>query len=50
MVQIYAKYENVGFVENAISSVKERTRFTCHSVLCKKYTRLMTQSLVEGVM
>ena len=48
MVNIYAKYEHVGFIKEATSTVKYIIRLMCHDVPYKKYTKLVTKSLVEG--
>ena len=46
---IYARGEHVGFIENAVKTIKERARSTCHSTPYRRYTKLMTQSLIAGV-
>ena len=48
-LHIYAKEENVGFIENAIKTIKERSHFVCHITPYRKYTFLMTQSLIKGI-
>ena len=39
----------MGFIENAIKTIKERARSVCHTEPYRRYTFLMTQSLIEGV-
>ena len=46
---ICANEEHVHKIERSIRTIKERCRGTCHSVPYKRYTRLMTKSLVEGI-
>ena len=46
-VHVYAKGERVGFIENGVKTVKERTRELCNSVPYTKYTVLMTQTVVD---
>ena len=48
ILHVYAKEEHVGFIENAIKTVKERVRTMCHAVPYRKFTKLMTKSVVEG--
>ena len=46
---IHAKVEPVGFIKNGIKTIKERSHEICHDAPYKRYSSLMTQSLVEGV-
>ena len=46
---MYAKNEHVGIITQSICKIKERERETCHAVPFKRYTSLMTRSLIEGV-
>ena len=48
-MHIYAKEEHVGFIENAIKTIKERAQSVCHTSPYRRYKFLMTQSLIEGV-
>ena len=48
-VHIYVRDEHVGFIEKAISTVKEITLSLCHAITYKKYTSIMKQYLVEGL-
>ena len=43
VMHIYAKNEHVGFIENAIKTVKERTRCTSQDAPFNRYTKLMTR-------
>ena len=45
-IHTYTKDEHVGFIEKEISTVKKK-QLMCHALTYKKYTRIMTQSLVE---
>ena len=44
---VYAKGEHVGFIENGVKTVKERTRALCNLVPYTKYTVFMTRKVVE---
>ena len=46
-LHIYATKEHVGVIEGSIRTVKERCRCITHTVPFKRYTKLMTTSLVE---
>ena len=46
-VHVYAKGEHIGFIENGVKTVKERTRKMCNLVPYTRYTVLMKQSVVE---
>ena len=46
-VHVYAYGEHVGFIENGVKTVKERTRAMCNLVPYTRYTVLMTQIVVE---
>ena len=46
-LHIYAAKEHVGVIEGSIRTVKERCRCITHTVPFKRYTKLMTTSLVE---
>ena len=48
-LHICEKGAHVGGIERSIRHVKERARCTCHAVPYKRYTKLMTKALVEGV-
>ena len=48
-MHIYAKEEHVYFIKNAIKTIKERAQPVCHTAPYRRYTFLMTQSLIEGV-
>ena len=48
-LHIYAKEEHVGFIENAIKTIKERARSMCHTETYRRYTFLITQYMIEGV-
>ena len=49
VLHICANEEHVYEVERSIRTIKERCRCACHSVPYRKYTRLMTKNLVEGI-
>ena len=49
LMQIYARGEHVGRAERSIRTIKERCRCICHSIPFKRYTRLMTTSLLDHV-
>ena len=44
---IYGKDEHVPSVERSIRSIKERVRSICHSLPYHRYTKMMTNALVE---
>ena len=46
-VHVYAEGEHVGFIENGVKTVKERTREICKSVPYTRYTVLMKRTVVE---
>ena len=46
---IYAPEEHVAPIERAVRTVKERCRAMCHSLPYTRYTKLMTNGLVEYV-
>ena len=48
-LHIYAKEEHVGFIDNAIKKIKERARSVCHTTPYRRYTSLMTQSLIKVI-
>ena len=48
MLHIYAKHEHDEIIEQSICIIKENARGTHHALPFKKYTRLMTRSLIEG--
>ena len=48
-LHIYAKYEHVGFIQNAIKKIKERSILVCQTAPYRQYTRLPTHYLVGGV-
>ena len=47
-VHIYGKEEHVGTIERSVRTVKQRCRALCHALPYKRYTKLMTNSLVEN--
>ena len=49
ILNICANEEHVHVIERSIRTIKERCRCACYSVTYKRYTRLMTKNLVEGV-
>ena len=48
-LHIYAKEEHVGFIENATKRIQERARYVCYTTPYRRYTFLMTHSLIKGV-
>ena len=48
-LHICGRDEHIPQIERSIRTVKERGRSTCHAVPYKKYTKLMTKSLIKGV-
>lgn len=48
-LHIHGKNKHVGVIERSIRSVKDRCRSVCHSLPFRRYTKLMTNSLVEYV-
>lgn len=48
-LHLCAKGEHVPIIERSIRTVKERCRCGCHSLPYRRYTKLMTISLVEGM-
>ena len=50
VLHIYGREEHVAIIERSNRSTKERCRAICHSLPFKRYTRLMTLSLVDFVL
>ena len=48
-IHICKKGAHIGGAERSIRVIKERARCMCHSVPYKRYTKLMTVSLIESV-
>ena len=46
-VHVYAKGEHVGFIENGLKTLNERSRELCNSVPYTKYNVLITRTVVE---
>ena len=46
LLHIHAKNENVGLIKQSVCTIKERARETCHAVPFKRYTSLITSSLI----
>ena len=49
MLHICAAGEHVGPIERSIQNIKERARCMTHAVPYKRYTKLMTRSMIQGV-
>ena len=49
LTHIYGKDEHVGFIEQAIKTIKERCRCICHTIPFHFYTRLMVEALIKVV-
>jgi len=49
IMHIYAANKHVGFIENGIKTIKERARCTCSTVPYKRFTRAMTEALIQHV-
>jgi hypothetical protein len=49
IVTIYGRNEHVRVIERCIRVIKERARYTCHSIPYHYYTKLMIQALVATV-
>ena len=48
-LEIKDREEHDGVIERSVRTVKERSRCTCHSLPYEYYPKLMTRSMVEGV-
>ena len=48
-LHIYAKNEHVGFIENKIKKITERSILVSHTAPYRQYTLLTKQSIAEGV-
>ena len=48
-MHIYEKNEHVGIIEQSIFTIKEHTIATCHAIPFKRYTNIVTRSLIDGV-
>ena len=46
-MHLYANEKHIKFIKNAFKTIKERVWLMCHATLYKRYTSLMTQSILE---